>query len=183
MRSTLRHPAGLLDPTRRVRPRWYTLTTPETCTVHGHQCRVTFDTRTGPSRNLAESARHRRARVQVPRELVEVRHRDARQSPRRLCARHLRRAPGVPRDRSEHGGRLRHDLRRPQRQLPVRRREAGHQGVAALLARHRTATATSTCLAGWRTTSPMAGPHTGAGRPRCSASPVPETPGRSRLDR
>ena len=31
---------------------WYTETTPETCTVAGNKCKVTFDTATGPSRNL-----------------------------------------------------------------------------------------------------------------------------------
>ncbi|HSS67107.1 MAG TPA: hypothetical protein VLK34_01060, partial [Nocardioidaceae bacterium] len=32
---------------------WYTETTPETCTVAGNKCNVTFDTMTGPSRNLS----------------------------------------------------------------------------------------------------------------------------------
>ena len=48
----------------------------------------------------------------------------------------LRRAPCDSRHRPEHGGRLRHGLRRSRRRLPVRRREAGHESIAGLVPRH-----------------------------------------------
>ena len=120
---------------------WYTKTEAKSSFTQSVQDKkkgivnVSFAVRRGPSRNFAAPDWDRHPHLHVPRRLVEVRHRPPRQPPRRLPARPLRRAAGVPRDRPAHGGRLRHDLRRPQRRLQLRRREAGHQGVAGVLAR------------------------------------------------
>ena len=78
----------------------------------------------------------RQPQLPLPARVDEVGHGAARQPPRRLPARSLRGAPGVPRRRRQDSRRLRHGLRRPRRRLRLRRREAGHEELARVVPRH-----------------------------------------------
>ena len=89
-----------------------------------------------PVAQLQRAGRDGLALLHVPEGLDEVRDRPHGEPSGRPSAPALRRAPCDPRHRPEHGGRLRHGLRRPRRRLPVRRREAGHEGLAGVVPRH-----------------------------------------------
>ena len=86
---------------------------------------------------LRRPGRHQHALLPLPGPVDEVGQRAPGQPPRRSPAAALRGAPGVPRHRPQHGRRVRHGLRRPRQRLPVRRREARHQGLARLVPRRQ----------------------------------------------
>ena len=121
---------------------WYTTTTAATCTDWADKapqatCSVKFATRLGPSRNFSAAGRQEAAHLPLPGGLVEVRQRPARQPPGRLPARPLRRArrrssSPTPTTAGVYDT-VYVDLDDDYR---LRRREAGHQGLAGVVPRH-----------------------------------------------
>ena len=115
----------------------------------------------------------------LPAQVDEVGQRAPRQPPRRLPARHLRRAPGVPRRRLQEGRRLRHGLRRPRRRPQTSPTRSRSRRPRPRPTATWTATATRTSPAACSTTSPTA-------RRRSPAAPVfgdGDTPGAGRAAR
>ena len=95
-----------------------------------------FATRTGPSRNFAAPDGHEQAHLPVPAQAGRSPATSGSAATRTTtCSASTASAPRswspTPTRR-----RVRHDLRRPRRRLQLRRREAGHEGVAGRVPRH-----------------------------------------------